>query len=77
MAGKHVGAHEAGVQNVGPNYIPGGRIDRAYSEGRQAQVEGGVIGDNPHIVIGSPERAAWNSGFFSTVDEQFETCWVT
>ena len=74
MAGKHIGA-SINVE-LGDNYIPGGRIDRAYSEGRQALVDGGDFNDNPHPVD-TPERAAWNSGVFSTSEEQFETCWVT
>ena len=41
MAGKHVGADEA---SLGPNYIPGGKIDRAYAEGRLAGRDGALTG---------------------------------
>lgn len=74
MAGKHVGAGNESA-SIGPNYIAGGKIDRAYAEGRQVNFEGGSATDNPHDGAGTPEESAWDAGFNGAVSgsKQYET----
>lgn len=43
MAGKHTGAARRSSV-LGQNYIPGGRLDRAYAEGRAAAITGEING---------------------------------
>ncbi|MEE9366415.1 MAG: hypothetical protein V3W44_06995 [Dehalococcoidales bacterium] len=81
MAGKHVYPQNGADPDLWlqqPPIHPGLRPDRAYSEGRQAAIEGGAGGDNPHP-FGSPEALAWGEGFFaiflSTPNTQLQTCW--
>lgn len=62
MAGRHIGATTGAT--VGPNYIPGSRVDRAYSDGRLASASGAASGTNPHV-SGTDEALAWNAGWFN------------
>ncbi|MCP4169335.1 MAG: hypothetical protein GY758_01025 [Fuerstiella sp.] len=75
MAGKHIGAGTA--TGLGAGYMPGVRMDRAYSEGRQANFEGGLFGDNPDPDLTSPVHIAWNKGYLNAgaPGAVFETCW--
>lgn len=83
MAGKHVGTYIFGTIAGGggqrPSF-PGGRVDRAYSEGRGHNLAGGLVGANPHVV-GSAASNSWLNGFYSTsggnqVTKQAQTCWA-
>jgi len=77
MAGKHDGVVLGKVGLDAQPFYPGTRDDRAYSEGRQAGVQGLEIGDNPHV-LDTPESNIWIDGFilFATTDAQIQTCWT-
>ena len=76
MAGKHVSVSEQSSGVPGndsdrtPVY-PGGKTDRAYSEGR-----GGIQTANPHPA-GTPEANAWGNGDLAKAfaTSQLQTCW--
>lgn len=74
MAGKHVGA-DLESASIGPNYIPGSKIDRAYAEGRLASFKGLAATANPHDGKGTPEETAWDAGYTaaSSAAKQYET----
>lgn len=83
MAGKHkssIGTGAVpGIEGFRP-FFPGSKLDRAYSEGRQAAKEGGSSGDNPHP-SGTPANGTWFNGLFNwsggnQVAKQAQTCWV-
>ena len=67
MAGKHEfvdnGFSREDSLLVPPVY-PGTRPDRAFAEGRKAQVDGLTAGDNPHP-FATPEGNNWGAGFIS------------
>lgn len=75
MAGKHYG-NGGGVTalslGTSPPFYPGGRLDRAYTEGR----ENGVLGNNPHV-SGTPEFNVWGTGALNTANaaEQVQTAY--
>jgi len=77
MAGKHIAVFGGLVNNTVPAVYPGRRDDRAYSEGRQSERQGGSTGDNPHPT-GTPENQSWLIGFAlgGDPDLQIQTCWV-
>ncbi len=86
MAGKHVnvsqtqtGGQPSNFQNE-PPVFPGGLLDRAYAEGRQAGRNGIPTGQNPFTGqpaygFGSEQWNAWNNGNFFNADaaEQIQT----
>ena len=77
MAGKHEGVVAGKTGLDSQPFYPGNKLDRSYSEGRQTGIQGGLVGDNPHV-IGTPESNVWIDGFTlsGTIDEQIQTCWV-
>ena len=77
MAGKHDGVAGGATGGATTPFFPGGRLDRCYTEGRQVGVQGGLVGDNPHV-IGTPESDVWIDGFDleGNAADQIQTCWV-
>lgn len=90
MAGKHwnydvAGANTAQVVAAAaakPPWFPGGKLDKAYAEGRKAGIDGvNPFTGNP-FPSGSPQNSAWgrghSAGFSSDgvlAGTEFQTGW--
>ena len=72
MAGKHTAYT---LKPEDPPLFPGGRTDKAYSEGRELIQTGGEPA-NPKLP-GTPEFDAFQAGMDNAViaKEQIQTCW--